>query len=145
MQPRRLDEYMSVAAQLSPEDLTTLAGAGFRLVICNRPDDESDDQPSHRCMAEAAVNVGMMFVYQPICSADDINDAHVRSFADTLDNAAGPTIAYCRSGTRSATLWALSQASRLTIHGVKERLSSAGFNANSIFQRIDPCWKASAT
>ncbi|MBF8741903.1 TIGR01244 family sulfur transferase [Pseudomonas guariconensis] len=145
MTPRFLDEYLSVAAQLSPEDLAPLASAGFRHIICNRPDDENDGQPSHQCMAEAAVNLGMVFVYQPIRSADEIVDAHVRSFADTLDSAAGPTIAYCRTGTRSATLWAMSQAARLTIHEVKARLSSAGFDTDSFFQRIDHCWKVSAT
>ena len=37
---KRLTPFISVAAQLQPADMDTLAAAGFRSVINNRPDGE---------------------------------------------------------------------------------------------------------
>ena len=50
----RLTESLSVAPQLQPEDMAELARAGFKTVINNRPDGESEDQPSSTELAAAA-------------------------------------------------------------------------------------------
>jgi uncharacterized protein (TIGR01244 family) len=40
----------------------------------------------------------------------ELSDVHVTAMRESLDRAAGPVLAYCRSGTRSTLLWALAQA-----------------------------------
>lgn len=42
---KRLTPFISVAAQLQPADMGTLAAAGFRSVINNRPDGEGEGSP----------------------------------------------------------------------------------------------------
>ena len=45
MDIRKITDELSVAPQISACDIGAIAVAGFRAVICNRPDGESSDQP----------------------------------------------------------------------------------------------------
>ena len=45
---RKITERVSVAPQLSLSDVAALAAAGYRTIICNRPDGGAPDQPSFR-------------------------------------------------------------------------------------------------
>ena len=45
MEINRVDNDISVSPQIAASDLATIAEAGFRTVICNRPDGEGNDQP----------------------------------------------------------------------------------------------------
>ena len=40
----KLTESLSVAAQITPQDIGGLAAQGFTTVVCNRPDGESPGQ-----------------------------------------------------------------------------------------------------
>ena len=43
----RLDEKLSVTGQISIDDIEEIAAAGYKSIICNRPDYEGGgDQPS---------------------------------------------------------------------------------------------------
>lgn len=105
---RRVTDDFSVAPQISPADLTAAAAQGFRLVINNRPDGESPDQPSSTAMADAAEAAGLAYLHLPIRGMPTPDQAQVQ--ADAAAGAAGPTLAFCRSGTRSIAAWALGQA-----------------------------------
>ena len=59
---KRLTPFISVAAQLQPADMGTLAAAGFRSVINNRPDGEGEGQPSSAEMQAAAEASGRRVV-----------------------------------------------------------------------------------
>jgi len=48
-----LDDRLSVAPQLAPEDIADAAARGFRLLICNRPDGEVEGQPRADALAAA--------------------------------------------------------------------------------------------
>ena len=45
MEIKRLSSELSVCCAIAPADLPVLATAGFRAVVCNRPDGEASDQP----------------------------------------------------------------------------------------------------
>ena len=45
MDIRRLAPALSVSEQILPSQLAELKAAGFRAIICNRPDGEGSDQP----------------------------------------------------------------------------------------------------
>lgn len=98
----------AVAAQILPPDMARAAAAGFKLVIANRPANEAPDQPSEADMAAAAEDAGIQ--YRQIPFQGRPNPAAVAATAALLAEAAGPVLAYCRTGTRSIMAWAMAQA-----------------------------------
>lgn len=110
-QLRRIDETISVAPQIVPEDLPQLAEQGFTVVINNRPDEEEIGQPSSAAIQTAAEAAGLGYVAIPT-TMGGMSSKQVEAMADALAGAKGPVLAFCRSGTRSCNLWALAEASR---------------------------------
>ncbi|WP_326523311.1 TIGR01244 family sulfur transferase [Sphingomonas sp.] len=106
---RRIDDHVSVAPQITPEEVAAIAQAGFVEIVNNRPDDEEGGQPSGAEIAAAAAAAGIAYRAIPITHAG-FSGAQVEAMASALTAAAGPVLAYCRSGTRSAHLWALARA-----------------------------------
>ncbi len=109
METKQLSETVWVSGQIAPSDLETLKGAGFDLVINNRPDGESPDQPLNADLAKRADELGLKFVYIPTIPGQVDRDAVAR-FQQALAGNEGKVLAFCRTGGRSANLWALSQA-----------------------------------
>ncbi len=98
----------AVAPQISPDEMADLAAAGFKRIISNRPDAEVPPQLSSATMAAAAAAAGLDYVHVPIVGMP--NAAQVEAVFTALQGADGPVLAYCRSGTRSITAWAIGQA-----------------------------------
>lgn len=113
METRTVTTDLAVAGQLTPADLPAVAAAGFRAVICNRPDGESEGQPAFAEIAAAARRAGLEAEYLPVVSGQLGQDDAV-AFGQLLDTLPKPILAYCRSGTRSFTLWSLSEGARGT-------------------------------
>ncbi|RIA43913.1 uncharacterized protein (TIGR01244 family) [Hephaestia caeni] len=109
MQIRRLDDRISVSPQITTDDLAVLADAGYRTVINNRPDAEETGQPEGVAVARVAETLGLDYTAIPI---DHTGFSHpqIDAMRAALDAARGPVLAFCRSGTRSAHLWALAEA-----------------------------------
>jgi uncharacterized protein (TIGR01244 family) len=101
----RVTERFSVAPQLAPEDMAAAAQQGFVRVVCNRPDSEGPGQPSGGAIKAAAQAAGLEFVHIPFAGMPDAATADAVFAA--VSEAPGPVLAYCRSGTRSVTAWAL--------------------------------------
>jgi uncharacterized protein (TIGR01244 family) len=106
---RRIDDHVSVAPQITPAEVLELAHAGFAEIVNNRPDDEEGGQPSGAAIAAAAAEAGIAYRAIPVTHAG-FSGNQVEAMAQALASAAGPVLAYCRSGTRSAHLWALARA-----------------------------------
>jgi uncharacterized protein (TIGR01244 family) len=115
----------AVAPQIGPQDLAELAAAGFRCVISNRPDAEVPPDLSSATLAAAAKAAGLDYVHVPIVGMP--SPAAVEAIFAAVQGANGPVLAYCRSGTRSITAWAIGQAE----HGgaAPEELIALGRNA----------------
>ena len=107
----RLTDTIAVAGQLLPADMGAAAAAGYTAVVNNRPDGEEAGQPAGAAMAAAAEAAGLSYTAIPVDHAG-FNRGQVDAMAAVLAAAAGPVLAFCRSGTRSANLWALAAASR---------------------------------
>lgn len=131
MQLKRLTPELSVAPQIALEDLPAAAAAGFTTLICNRPDGEQPGQPDHETMARAAQAAGLRFVFLPVVSGQ-VTPEHGRAFGEALAQSAGPVLAYCRSGTRSTTLWALSQAGQRPWAEVLQTAAAAGYDLSKL-------------
>lgn len=108
MDTKRLTADLSVSPQITVDDVPMLKAAGFRAIICNRPDGEAEDQPRFAEIADAAQKVGIKALYLPVV-AGSMADEDARAFRQALTDLPGPVLAYCRSGARSANLWTLSQ------------------------------------
>jgi len=105
---RRIDDSISVAAQISPDDVSRAAEAGFAMIINNRPDQEEPGQPAGDAIREAARAAGIAYVAIPIGHGGFSVD-QVRAMEEALKAAQGPVLAFCRSGTRSTFAWALAK------------------------------------
>ena len=129
---KTLDEKFSVAGQIDPADVLALAEQGITMIINNRPDDEEAGQPSTAAIAAAADAAGVSYRYIPVGSSG-LSQNQVSAMAEALQAAGGPTLAFCRSGTRSTFLWALAQASAgRDAEELAARASAAGYDLSPI-------------
>jgi uncharacterized protein (TIGR01244 family) len=111
MEYRQISADYSVSGQIQPEDIAAIKEAGFKSVICNRPDNEQPGQPSSGSIKGAAEAAGLGFRYIPVISGQITMD-NVENQAHALDELEGPIFAFCRSGARSTNLYAIIQQQR---------------------------------
>ena len=128
---RRLDDRVFVAGQIVPGDMAEIAALGVTTIVNNRPDGEEPGQPSGDEIADAAEAAGL--VYREVPVAGGIDADHVEAMAEVLADTEGTLLLYCRSGTRSAFLWALAQrGSGLSGDAVIGRAAAAGYDLRPI-------------
>ena len=106
---RRIDDHLSVAPQIRPEEMGEIAAAGFVAIVNNRPDEEEPGQASGDEIEAAARAAGLSYAAIPVTHAG-FSHPQVDAMAQALAAAEGPVLAFCRSGTRSCNLWALAAA-----------------------------------
>ena len=106
---RKLDDAVSVAGQISVDDVAEAARQGFVAIVNNRPDDEQPGQPSGAEIEAAAKANGLSYRAIPITHAG-FSEEQVTAMGSALAAAPGPVLAFCRSGTRSTLVWALARA-----------------------------------
>ena len=104
MDLKQLDPNLAVTGQIGPEDVPAVAAAGFKSIICNRPDGEGEDQPAFAAVQAAAEAAGLTIVYQPVVSSQ-LTDQDARTFGAHFDSLPKPVLAYCRSGARCTRLF----------------------------------------
>ncbi|WP_421858816.1 TIGR01244 family sulfur transferase [Oricola sp.] len=121
MNIRKLDDTVSVSPQIEPGDLAEIARRGFTTVICNRPDAETLGQPEFAAIAAAAREAGLNSLFMPVTAATMGIDV-AQEFSGALQQSDGPVLAYCRSGTRCATLWTIAG---MIEHRPKQELAEA--------------------
>ena len=103
---RKVTDHFSVAPQITPEEARAAAAGGVALIINNRPDGEEPGQPTNAAIEAAAVAA-----------------------------AKGPVLAFCRSGTRSITAWAMGEAASGTSRDDLLRLAiAAGYDLRPALQ-----------
>jgi sulfide:quinone oxidoreductase len=135
MDIRKLTAELAVSQQIAASDMRAIAQAGFRAVICNRPDGEGADQPNFSEIEAAARDQGIEAHYLPIESGK-VGDADAARFGELMRALPKPVLAYCRTGMRAATLWALSEAPRGTLPDIVAAASAAGYDLSALARRI---------
>lgn len=106
---RRLNENVMVSQQLDLEDVAAAAALGVGTIVNNRPDGEEPSAPQGDEIAAAAAAAGLNYVAIPI-GHSGFSEPQVDAMIAAMEQAEGPILAYCRSGTRSTLLWALASA-----------------------------------
>ena len=134
-EPKKLTPQLGVREQIMPHELNELKKAGYRCVIVNRPDGEGGDQPTFAEIERAAKEAGMEARYIPV-ETGKVSDEDAAKFGAALDELPKPVVAFCRSGMRSTTLWALSQASERPMSDILLKAKNAGYDLNGVARRI---------
>jgi uncharacterized protein (TIGR01244 family) len=104
MEYRQITDDYAVSGQISPDDIAAIKAAGFRSIICNRPDDEQPGQPSAAELAVAAAAADLIFRHIPFTSGQ-MTPQDVQKMVEALDEIPGPVFAFCRSGARSSNIF----------------------------------------
>lgn len=134
MDIRRITPDYSVSPQIEPEDVADIAAAGFRTVICNRPDAEIPMELSSEVIRIAVEAAGLVFVDNPVTHPTMTPERIATQAAAMTD---GPVLAYCASGTRSSILWSLAQAGRMSTEEILSATARAGYDLSALRPRLD--------
>ena len=121
MNLKPLSRDLSVMPQIEATEVAGLAARGFKSIIGNRPEGEAPDQPTWSSLVAEAERHGMSARQIPVVPGH-IGPEDVERFAEALRDQPTPIAAFCRTGTRSAMLWALVNPDGLN---VDERISLA--------------------
>jgi len=135
---RTIHDHLFVSPQIDVEDVAAAKALGVGLIVNNRPEGESADQTPGEAIAAAAAQAGIAYVAIPVTHAGfslnqvEALDAALKQAGDA------PVLAYCRSGTRSTLLWALTMArSGLAPAQIAEQAAGAGYDISPIRAQID--------
>jgi uncharacterized protein (TIGR01244 family) len=109
MDIRPLTDTYAVSPQISVQDVADIAQAGYKTVICNRPDAEVLPEFQADAIRAAVEAAGLVFVENPVIGGA-ITIENSETQGATLAEQPGPVLAYCASGNRSSIVWAMSQA-----------------------------------
>lgn len=131
MDARKLTPRYSVSPQIAVEDIPAIVEAGFKTVICNRPDAEIP--PSHQAAAigSAVEEAGLTFEVLPL-THQTMTPENVAAQRAMYENNPGPVLAYCASGTRCSVIWALGQAGDMGVDAVLSTAAEAGYDLSNL-------------
>lgn len=99
-----VDQDYAVRGQISVAEVKDVAAAGFKSIVCARPDHESGDQPDFSAIAAEAERNGLLIVHVPV--AGGLTESNFRRFSEAMETLPRPILGYCRSGARAASLYA---------------------------------------
>lgn len=136
MDIKPLTPLLSVSAQISTADLPAIANAGFKSIVCNRPDGEGADQTGFKEIEQAAQAAGLQARYLP-AETGQVTDEQGVAFGQLMDELPKPVLAYCRSGMRCTTLWALANAGQRSLPEIIETAALAGYDLKGLVHRIE--------
>jgi len=128
---KRINEHVTVSPQISLEDIPAIKAAGFVAIINNRPEGESPDQTPGAEIEMAAHAAGLAYHFIPL-GREGVSAQMVEDTKSVLEGSTGPVFCYCRSGTRSTTLWALSQAGKQPANEIISAAANAGYDVSHL-------------
>lgn len=128
---RKVTDGFAVAGQIGAEDVAAIADAGYKTIIANRPDGEGGiDQPRMGAIRTSAEALGLAFVAIPFSGAPTPDV--LERFNAALAEAPSPVLAYCRTGTRSITAWALTHAGQGSGDEIVDVAAGAGYDLSAL-------------
>jgi sulfide:quinone oxidoreductase len=135
MDLRRISDDFSVSPQIAPGDMPAIKEAGFRAIMCNRPDGEDPGQPDVAAIKAAALEAGLEFRAVPIVSGS-LSEGDVADFKAALADLPQPVLAYCRSGTRCTTVWSIVQVGQMPDTQIVSAAADAGYDVRGIVAQM---------
>jgi sulfide:quinone oxidoreductase len=136
MKLAKINNELTVSDQITIEDLKEIQAQGYKTIFCNRPDQESEGQLTFSAIEKEAQSIGIKAIHQPVIGGQ-ISDDDIAQFGCYFEVAQKPVFAYCRTGTRCSTLWALSHAKKLSIDEILTNTQNAGYDLSSLRDRLN--------
>ncbi len=127
----------AVAGALAAEDFAEIGRQGFKSVINNRPDGEEAGQLTSHQGAELARGAALDYRFIPTAKHDVFTDAVVGPMGEALSTLPGPVLAHCKSGLRTAIVWAAIQAAGRNVDDVLTQLRSSGIELESLRDELE--------
>lgn len=136
MDLRQITDDFTVSPQIDCADLPAIAAAGFRSILCNRPDNEDPGQCAYDDISAAATAAGLEVRAVPIVSGR-VTPADTAAFRAALDELPKPILAYCRSGTRCTMLWSMTNYGTLSGAEILRATSAAGYDMSGLVAQLE--------
>lgn len=128
---KQIAPNFAVSDQITELDIEKIRVAGFKMIINNRPDMEGDGQPLSAELESLAKQNGIIYLHIPI-TGNELPEGSIQRFKKSLEAASGSVLAFCRTGTRSTRIWAMSQAGSLANDEIIAKAAMAGYNLNGM-------------
>ncbi|MBC3767748.1 TIGR01244 family sulfur transferase [Neptunicella marina] len=135
MNIKPVNDVISVSAQITAADVATIKKQGFKSIICNRPDNEQADQINFAEIEQAAIDAEINCYFLPVITGN-ITKQDVEKFADLVNQISTPILAYCRTGNRSITLWALVNKGKLEHTQLIKIIEAAGYDVKHFLDAL---------
>lgn len=134
---KTLSENVLASEQISIADIAAAKAAGVAVIVNNRPDGEDLSAPQSKDVEAEAGAIGLRYVPIPIGNSG-FSAAQVDAMIEVLQSSEGKVLAYCRSGTRSTLLWALSSAKMGVDPGaIAQAAIAAGYDVSPVRPMMD--------
>ena len=104
MEIRQITDDYAVSGQIAADDIPAVKAAGYKSIVCHRPDNEQPGQPSAAEIGRAAEAAGLAFRHIPFVGGQMTED-DVEKMKEVLAEVPGPVFGYCRSGARSTNIF----------------------------------------
>lgn len=127
---------ISVTTQVAPDALPASRQAGFVSIINCRPDGEEPGQPRSADLEACARAQGIEYHHIPVVPGH-FRDRDIDAFCFAMGSCDKPALAFCKSGMRAASLWALSQAGKRTTDEILREAAGCGYDLTPLVPRIE--------
>lgn len=134
---RTLDPHFLASPQIALDDVARAKEAGVAFIVNNRPDGEDPSAPQSADIEARATAEGLGYAYIPV-SPGGFTQAQVDALGAVLADNPDAVLGYCRSGTRSTFLWALTRA-RMgdDVDSLVAKAAQAGYDVTPIRAMMD--------
>ncbi|SDF82774.1 TIGR01244 family protein [Limimonas halophila] len=110
LDPKWLSQQVAACGQIDRNEIVDARQRGFVAIVNNRPDGEGGPtQPDATSNKALAGQHGLSYHHLPLATVQDLTPELIDQMADALANADGTVLVHCKTGGRSALLWALVQ------------------------------------
>ena len=127
----------AVTGGLQPDDFAKVAALGFKSILSNLPDGESNEFPSAAEESALATQAGLGFRHVPATKSEVFDERVVLGVTAALRDLEGPVLAHCASGQRSAIAWAAAAARSQPADCVIEVLKNAGYDLSVLRDELE--------
>jgi len=136
MWSHKLSPYYSVAPQISEADISAIVSAGFKAIICNRPDYENSEDLHIVTIKAAALEAGLEFA-ENVFDGSSFGSDKIAIQKDLMQKLPNPVLAYCTSGARSAVVWAYANAGIIEVDKILATMREAGYQLDHLRDQLE--------
>ena len=136
MHINKLSPNYSVSPQVVTTDVATIVKAGFKSVICNRPDQENPESCQIAAIKAEVIAAGLKFE-DNVFDSSTFGPEKIERQIELLNQLPGPILAYCTSGARCSVVWAFAQAGNMEISAILDATTNAGYQLSHLRPQLE--------